>query len=345
MVTSGDIKRHACELGFDVCGVAPATDHPELAFFATWLRHGNAGEMGYLARTAARRSDVREVLPSARTVVCLGTVYNTDRPYSTEATDPTIADVSRYAWGTDYHAVVGTRTRELLEWMHETHGESFEGKAYVDTGPVQERVYAQHAGLGWIGKNTCIINPELGSWMFLSEIVCSLALETDVPALEQCGSCALCLDACPTGAIVKPWVLDATRCLSYLTIEVKGAIPEPQREALGSHVYGCDICQDVCPWNARAARSSDEAWQPHSVLDRPSLTELWEQPDRLLLPAIQRSPMSYTGVRNIRRNIVVAIGNSGAPDAVDALSESADDSRADPLVAEHRDWARRRLTC
>jgi epoxyqueuosine reductase len=228
--------------------------------------------------------------------------------------------------------------------MEEAHPDPFEGKVYVDTGPVQERVYAQHAGLGWIGKNTCVINPELGSWLFLSEILCSLPLETDVPALDQCGTCTLCLEACPTDAIVEPWVLDATRCLSYLTIEVKKTLPEEHRESLGSHIYGCDICQDVCPWNAHAAQSSDDCWQPQPALDQIPLIDLWRQPDHLLLPVIQRSPMSHTGLRNVRRNIAVALGNSGDPDAVDALTDvPAADLRSDPLVVEHRDWARRRL--
>ena len=343
-LTAADIKSQAAVLGFDLCGVAPATDLPELPFMQTWLDKGYGGDMAYLARTAARRSDARKVLPSARTVISLGTVYNTDRPYSTEEHDPTTADISRYAWGTDYHAVIGSRTRELLEWMEEANPDPFEGKVYVDTGPVQERVYAQHAGLGWIGKNTCVINPELGSWVFLSEIPCSLPLETDVPALDQCGTCTLCLEACPTDAIVEPWVLDATRCLSYLTIEVKKTLPEEHRESVGSHVYGCDICQDVCPWNAQAARSDDDCWQPQSALDQPSLIDLWRQPDHLLLPVIQRSPMSHTGLRNVRRNIAVALGNSGDPDAADALTDVPDgDLRSDPLVVEHREWARRRL--
>ena len=344
-LTAADVKRRAEAIGFDLCGVAPVADHPELSFFPGWLERGYGGDMGYLDRTAARRSDVRHVLPSARTVISLGTVYNTDRPYSTEEHDPTTADISRYAWGTDYHAVVGSRTRELLDWMKEANPDPFEGKAYVDTGPVQERVYAQHAGLGWIGKNTCVINPKLGSWMFLSEILCSLPLQTDAPELDQCGTCTLCLAACPTDAIVEPWVLDATRCLSYLTIEVKKTLPEEQRESLGSHVYGCDICQDVCPWNAQAARSDEDCWQPHSMLDRPPLIDLWRQPDHLLLPVIQRSPMSHTGLRNVRRNIAVALGNSGDPGAVDALTDVGEsDLRSDPLVGEHRDWARRRLS-
>ena len=344
MLKSDDIKTQAQAVGFDLCGIAPAADLPELPFLDTWLQRGYAGDMAYMSRTAGRRADVRRVLPSARTVVSLGTIYNTDRPYSTERADPAEADISRYAWGIDYHAIVGTRTRELLEWMRDACPEPFEARSYVDTGPVQERVYAQHAGLGWIGKNTCLINPDVGSWMFLSEILCSLPLETDVPALDQCGTCTLCLEACPTDAIVAPWVLDATRCLSYLTIEVKQAIPESRREELGSHVFGCDICQDVCPWNAEAARSTDECWQPHSELDRPPLTDLWRQPDDVLGPLVRRSPMSHTGLRNVRRNLAVALGNSGTSEAGELLAQSfTGDSRSDPLVTEHVDWARKRL--
>ena len=343
-LTADAIKAQARAIGFDVCGIAPAADFPELPFLQTWLQRGFAGEMAYMARTAARRADVRRVLPSARTVIALGTVYNTDRPYSTECADPLEARVSRYSWGLDYHRVIGTRTRQLLEWMREANGAPFEAAAYVDTGPVQERVYAQHAGLGWIGKNTCVINDELGSWLFLSEILCSLPLETDAPALDQCGTCTLCLDACPTGAIVDAWVLDATRCLSYLTIEVKTGIPDARRSDIGAHVYGCDICQDVCPWNAQPGLSTEDCWQPHSALDRPALTDLWRLPDATLAPVVRRSPMSHTGLRNLRRNLAVALGNSGAEEAALALSEStSESSKQDPVVVEHVDWARRRL--
>ena len=344
MLTSDQIKDHAQTLGFALCGVAPVGAFPELRFLRSWLDQGYAGEMRYMARTAERRNDVRNVLPSARSVIALGTVYNVDRPYSTESADPAQACISRYAWGTDYHSVVGNRTEALLSWMREASGDGFEASAYVDTGPVQERVYAQYAGLGWIGKNTCLINPDLGSWLFLSEILCSLPLEPDAPSLDQCGTCTLCLEACPTGAIVEPWVLDSTRCLSYLTIEVKDAIPAQFREAVGTHVYGCDICQDVCPWNSDAEQSTDAAWQPQPVLDQPQLVELWQRSDEELRPVVKRSAMSRVGVRRLRRNIAVALGNSATPGAATALSASgASDSRIDPLVTEHATWARRRL--
>ena len=227
MLTADAIKAKARELGFDACGIAPAADLPELRFFSEWLDRGYAGTMGYLARSAARRADVRHVLPSARTVIVTASNYNADRPYSTECSDPARAHVARYAWGDDYHDVIIERLEALVTWMREVSRQPFEARAYVDTGPVQERVYAQHAGIGWIGKNTCVINPQLGSWTFLGEIICSLPLAVDAPAFDQCGSCTLCLEACPTQALVAPGVLDSTRCISYLTIELREAIAPP----------------------------------------------------------------------------------------------------------------------
>ena len=220
----------------------------------------------------------------------------------------------------------------------------FDARTYVDTGPVQERVYAQQAGLGWIGKNTCVINSEIGSWFFLSEIICSLPLTPDIPALDQCGTCKLCLEACPTDAIVEPWVLDATKCISYITIELKNEVPESERSSVGANVYGCDICQDVCPWNANASQTPDECWQPHSAFDRPRLTQLWRESDDLLGPIVSRSAMSYTGLRRLRRNVAVALGNSMSHEADLALGESTlDESKQGSLVNEHVVWARNRI--
>lgn len=226
---------------------------------------------------------------------------------------------------------------------------ALETRVYVDTGPVQEKVYAQQAGLGWVGKNTCLINPELGSWLFLSEILCSLTLAPDPPGLDQCGTCTLCLDACPTGALPEPGVLDATRCLSYLTIETKGPIPPAQRAGLGTHVYGCDICQEVCPYNDTAPVSIDPVWQPRAPLDRPRLGELWSRSDTDLRAAIRNGPMTRVRVKRLRRNLAVAIGNSGEIEAAAALGDARTADRHDagsigtPLVAEHVAWARDRL--
>lgn len=342
---AGDVKRHAASLGFDLCGIAAADSYPELGFLREWIDRGHAGEMQYLERSAERRADVRAVMPSARCVIALGTVYNTGQPYSTENADPGRAAIARYAWGDDYHVVIERRLETLVAWMGEAAGQPFEARAYVDTGPVQERVYAQHAGLGWIGKNTCVINPELGSWVFLSVIICSLPLEPDEPVLDHCGTCTLCLEACPTGALLEPYVLDSRRCLSYLTIELKGSIPETHRHAVAEHAYGCDICQEVCPWNLTPStgRSGDAAWQARRGLDGPRLLDLWHKPDDELRALLKGSAMKRAGVKRLRRNLAVAIGNSGDPAAAAALTGSTEATAQEPLVAEHVRWAVEKL--
>jgi epoxyqueuosine reductase len=340
-VRAEDVKTRALELGFDLCGIAPAVAHRELAFMREWLDRGYGGEMPYLHRTAEWRQDVRHVMREARSVVCLGTVYDTDRPYSIETADHSRALVARYAWGDDYHDVVRARMSALVRWMHEHGGPDLQTCAYVDTGPVQERVYAQHAGLGWIGRNTCVINPERGSWLFLSEIICSLPLEPDPPALDQCGSCRACLDACPTGALREPYVLDATRCLSYLTIELRGPIPTDKRDAAGRHVYGCDVCQEVCPWNAKPSEPDEPGspWLPRAAFDGPSLADLWRTPDADLRRALEGSAMSRAGLKRLRRNLAVSAGATRDEAALSALRDVREPACADPLVAEHVAWA------
>ena len=309
MIASG-IKAKSRELGFDLCGIAPAAAHPELRFFREWLARGYGGTMTYLHRSAKKRADIKVAEPTAQTVIITGTLYNTDRPYSTECTDPGRAQIARYAWGDDYHVVIERRLEALVAWMREQSPEPFDARAYVDTGPIQERVFAQHAGVGWIGKNCCVINPEIGSWIFLAAIITSLPLPVDAPSTDQCGSCTLCLEACPTQAFVAPHVLDATRCLSYQTIELRRDLTEAERAGVGSHVYGCDICQEVCPWNASAPRSADPAWQPRPAWDRVDLLTLAGRTDEALAGALDGSPMARAGVRGLRRNIAIALDNS-----------------------------------
>ena len=344
-LSSAVVKAEAAAVGFDLCGIAAVQSHPQLTFLHEWLARGYAGEMHYMQRTAERRADVRVVLPAAQSVISLGVVYNTDRPYSNQHDDPARAAIARYAWGDDYHAVIEERLAQLIGRLREVSDEEFQARAYVDTGPVQERVYAQHAGIGWIGKNTCLINEDLGSWIFLAEIICSLPLEPDAPALDQCGSCARCLQACPTGAIVEAGVLDASRCLSYLTIELKGAIPDELRAAVGRHAYGCDICQEVCPWNIAPGigMSSDEEWQPRAGLDGAQLLDLWNRSDDELRSLLKGSAMKRAGVKRLRRNIAVALGNSGVRAAGPALAGSREQTASDPLVAEHVAWAIEKL--
>ena len=235
-LTSAAVRAHAVALGFDRCGVAPVGPFPELAFLDQWLRRGYAGTMSYMGRSASKRRDVRAAEPSAQSVIVTATLYNTDHPHAADLRDPRRAIVSRYAWGDDYHVLVRQRLDALAEWMRVESDVPFEARAYVDTGPIQERVYAQHAGLGWIGKNSCLIDPELGSWLFLGCLITSLPLAPDAPGFDQCGECTACLTACPTSAIVAPGTIDATRCISYLTIELRTAPPAALRPAMGALV-------------------------------------------------------------------------------------------------------------
>jgi epoxyqueuosine reductase len=269
----------------------------------------------------------------------VGAVYNTGQPYSTERSDPGLGQVARYAWSEDYHRVLGQRLESLLAWMREGSSIPFEARAYVDTGPVQERVYAQYAGLGWIGKNSCLINPEAGSWVMLGAVLCSLPLDPDTPGVDQCGTCTLCLDACPTQAIVEPHVLDATRCVSYFTVEYRKAIPVQHRTAIGNRIFGCDVCQEVCPWNGRPATASDRSWSSREDVNLAALVDLWRRSDRELEEFIGGTPMTRAGVTGLRRNLAVALGNSGDPNALDALRAPGDASTLDPIVAEHVAWA------
>jgi epoxyqueuosine reductase len=287
---------------------------------------------------------VRNVIPDARSVIVTGTLYNTDRPYSEELPRD-VAQLSRYAWGDDYHDVIKARLDELLNWMQSASDIPFDARAYVDTGPVQERVYAQYAGLGWIGKNTCLINNEIGSWLFLGEIICTLPLEPDAQGLERCGNCTRCLEACPTGALVEPGVLDSNRCLSYLTIELRSAIPEVHRASIGGHVYGCDICQEVCPYNRPSPCSDDAPWQPRHGLDLPRLVDLWRRSDSDLRVLVKGSAMTRAKLVGLRRNLAVAIGNCGQEDAIAALREHGIDrpSVEDPMVQGHVAWAVERV--
>ena len=230
--------------------------------------------------------------------------------------------------------------------MRLEHDGPFEVRAYVDTGPIQERVYAQHGGVGWIGKNSCLINPELGSWLFLGCLITSLPLDPDAPGFDQCGDCTACISACPTGAIVAPGTLDATRCISYLTIELKKAPPPALRPAMAALVYGCDICQDVCPWNRRAAVSEAPEWGPRAGLDRAELLSLWRLDDDELARLIEGTPMTRAGVVRLRRNLAIAMGNAAGhlpDDALDDRAPSRGPSLADPVVDECVQWARQRL--
>ncbi len=380
------ICRQARGAGFDLCGIAPVAmeatakareantvdgGFEELIHLPEWLARGYAGEMNYLRD--ARRGDPRLVLDGARSLIVVALNYNSSLPYSTELPltrggDAPRGWISRYAWGDDYHEVIRERLEMVVEAMREQFTEPFEARAYVDTGPVIERVAAKYAGLGWLAKNTCLINEGMGSWLFLGVIVTTLDLAPSVPAGEPpapdlCGNCRLCLDACPTQAFPAPYVLDATRCISYLTIELRGAIPEELRLSMGRAVIGCDICQDVCPWNRKAPVTHLAAFLPRQLLaSRGELSE-GKRDESLFAPELEtlasltqeefstifrESAVKRAKWRGMVRNACVALGNSGvernsvAYIRVIGLLERLVRGN-DAMIAEHARWAIARL--
>jgi epoxyqueuosine reductase len=333
------VKEAALEVGFDLAGVARPEAPPELAFFASWASSGYAGEMGYLSAQVERRSDLSRAFPWARSIVCVGLQYDTKAPYSIEAPEER-AWIARYAWGDDYHDVMTALLDRLAARLAEITG-PFRSRRYADTGPIAEKAYAAAAGLGAWGKNTCLLHPEHGSWFFLGELVTDLDLNPDTPRADMCGSCTACLEACPTGAFPAPYVLDATRCISYLTIETKGAIPEALRPGLGRHVFGCDLCQDVCPWNRKRRHQGRAAFEPRPGLEAPVLAELAGLTPAAFALRFRRSPVKRAKRRGLLRNVAVALGNSGDPAHLAVLERLATDE--DPLVREHANWAMGRL--
>lgn len=331
----------ARHLGFATCGVTPIpAATPGAAQLDTWLSAGFHGAMAWMARNADRRADPRRILAAARSIISVTLNYYT--PHA-QTDDPLHGRISRYAWGDDYHDVMLPRLRQLLAWI-QTQDASAEGVAYVDTGPVLEKPWAAHAGLGWQGKHTNLIDPQRGSWCFLGEILTTVAIEPS-PAPRRratCGTCTRCLDVCPTRAIVAPYQLDARRCISYLTIEHPGAIPLELRPLLGNHIYGCDLCQAVCPWNRFATLSPEPAFQPRPGTINPSLLDLMTLDDDGFRTRFRDSPIRRIKRRRLLRNVAVALGNSRDPRALPALERACHDP--EPLIREHAAWAIGQIT-
>jgi epoxyqueuosine reductase len=342
-LTSSSVKDRARAIGFDLCGVSTAVRHPRLARLAAWIADGRAGDMTYLARSLEEREDPRRVLASAESVVSVAAVYKvpeSDVDAPPDGRSDGLVSAARYARGDDYHDVLKGRLRELVAWMATEAGPGFEAFSCIDNGPVQERVFAEQAGLGWIGKNTCLINPQIGSWMVLGEVIVSAALEPDRPGLDQCGSCTRCLDACPTGALPAPYVLDATRCLSYLTIEQRGPVDPALRPFIRDQFFGCDICQEVCPWNRRAAVSVDAAWMPRPPLAGERLVELCAMTDAEWSRVLRGSALRRAGLHRVRRSLAYATVHLPPAERACALDFlRSQPSSGDPQVAEAIGWA------
>jgi len=336
--TAAGICDLARECGFDLAGIAAAVPVADFARYQAWTDAGMAGEMGYLTdRRAAIREDSRNLLPTARSVICLGKNYQTPYPYSTSFTQEECGWISRYAWGDDYHDLMRRGLAELDTALRRRLG-PFDSKICVDTAPLLERSYARMSGLGWIGKNTCLINQRLGSWLFLGELLVSFLVAPDTPPPDRCGSCTRCIEACPTAALT-PYTLDARRCISYFTIELRGPVPESFRPGIGSHIFGCDICQDVCPWNRRAGVTGESAFQP--VRFAPPLARLAAVSEEEFRRMFRNSPIRRAKYSGFLRNIAIAMGNSGLPGFREPLTQLA--ANSDPVVAGAAHWALDRL--
>ena len=346
------IKRAAREAGFDLAGIAPADDPPELASFPAWIAAGHAGEMKYMEardeQGSLKRASLARVAPWARSVVVCAINYNTEAPYSTEVHSPDRGWISRYAWSReDYHEAVMRRLTQVeaaLRSAASVESREPDGlvtRCYVDTGPVVERVYAKYAGVGWVGKNTCIINQKKGSWLFLGVILTSVELAPDLPAPDRCGTCTRCIEACPTDALLSPYQLDSNKCISYLTIEKRGEIPHQMRAQMGHHVFGCDICQDVCPWNRKSPATHAPEFEPRPELVNPALDWLAEMGAEEFHRIFRGSPVRRTKRSGLRRNAVIAMGNSSQRRFLPLVEKLSTDE--DELVAESARWARERL--
>ena len=372
MIHPAEISRRVLETatkaGFERAGIAPVDHAKELEYFPRWIAEGHAGEMKYLEtrdeQGRLKRAAIANAAPWARSVIVCAMNYNTAQPYSTQAQDQTRGWISRYAWsGEDYHQAIMRRLRQVETALRTAceadvgaQPNSIDGpsqdsnehpvitRCYVDTGPIVERVVAKYAGIGWIGKNTCIINQSLGSWIFLGVILTSLDLASQkaaLPAPDRCGSCTRCLEACPTNAFIAPYELDSNKCISYLTIEKRGEIDEDLREGVGRHVFGCDICQDVCPWNRKAPVTTANEFQPRPELVNPALDWIAALSEDEFRAAFRGSPVRRAKRHGLRRNAIIAMANSGDRKFIPLLEKLVGDE--DEIVRKSAEWALSKL--
>ena len=348
--TRAQVVKLAGDLGFDLCRFARAETPEHAAEFRDWLDRGDAGEMNYLARNLERRCDPRQVLPDAKTVIVLALNYfqgaRKTRPVTAgvlpakdaAGTAAATGRIARYAWGEDYHNLIEKKLAVIDQFLRECGGGQ---KCYVDTGPMLERDQAASAGIGWHGKSTMLLNREFGTWFFLAEILTTLEFAPDTAKKNYCGRCTRCIDACPTGAITAPHQMDARRCISYLTIELKGPIPTELRPLIGDRIYGCDDCLDACPWNRFAKVSRETAFAMRPEVAAMNLRDYLSLDDNKFRRLFRNSPIKRTKRRGLLRNVCVALGNVGTIDDLPALERAAAD--AEPLIAEHAQWAIERV--
>jgi len=336
------LKSHARELGFDDCRVTTA-QAPETAHkFEHWLKQQSHGEMAWLQRNAFKRIDPTQVLSEARSIVTLAISYHSSQFSLLSRVQSPVGVIARYARGRDYHDTLVAPLKNLTEFINKTAGPDTRSLWYVDTGPFLERDLAQRAGLGFVGKHTNLISKKLGNWFFIAEIITTAEIQPDAPERNRCGTCARCITACPTAAITAPFQLDARRCISYLTIELKGAIPIEFRPAIGNRIYGCDDCLAVCPWNRFASESRLMREHVREDLNQPNLLELLTLDAVAFKAKFAGTPMLRTKRRGILRNVCVALGNIGDTNALPVLEKAAQDP--EPLIAEHARWAIEQIT-
>lgn len=334
LLTSEHFKQLAHTCGFELAGITPALPHEDFSRFETWRAAGYAADMRYLTdHRGDLRSDPRNLLPTARSILCLGKLYQTPHPHSIDQHDEARGWISRYAWGADYHDVLRPPLERLIEMIKATYHEPFDARLCIDTAPLLERSYARAAGLGWIGKNTCLINEQKGSWFFLAEILLSIPLAPDSPPPDRCGTCRRCIDACPTAAIVqneeREWTLDSRLCISYMTIEKRGEFSPAEDPPLANHLFGCDICQDVCPWNRRAPSTTEAAFAPTTYA--PPLQEMAELSETDFQRLFRKSPVWRAKYEGFLRNVAIALGQSKNPAMKEPLARLA--QHANQVVA------------
>ena len=309
-ISSKLIKAEAQKLGFDLVGITSAEPHPHFDFFKKWIEEHHYGTMEYLKRSLEKRGNPQKILPEARSVICLGLVYKTDHPRSQARDEKTQGWISNYAWGEDYHNLIKNRLKSLVDWIQERVSDKERFYVSVDTHPILEKSYASSAGLGWIGKNVLLIHPEKGSFFFLGLILTTLKLTPDEPLPDRCGSCTLCIDICPNKALA-PYHLEASRCIAYLTLDHKGEISDPKlKKGMGTHLVGCDLCQEVCPWNQKQVTTHEKAFQPKDGLYCPSLNEVKNWDEKTFKEKTKGTPLEWVGFEKWKRNLKIAVENS-----------------------------------